>query len=287
MAVMSKSQSLFLFAVASGTLGGCGLTVPEMQEFYQATAEEKFDENVLVSQIKCEIHKGVQDTLDAFQFSGTGPYTGNSIDWLKNWAAKVTLKITVDEKSALAPGVTLNKPLHNAVSHFNSGGNVTTPQSFSTSIGLQVSADATRIETIGFTYVFANLLKEPLPEGNKCDHVSKILIMSDLKIGDFIINKATIANVPGTILGEKSSGPFTAFSDQITFVVIYGGNVTPIWKLVNITGSSNSPFFNATRSRTHDVTITLGPLSSPTVDAIHQANLIGQAVATAIQSQQH
>jgi hypothetical protein len=86
---------------------------------------------------------------------------------------------------------------------------------------------------------------------------------------------------------------------------VYGGNITPTWKFVRVSGSTNSPFYAATRTRTQDVAITLGPFTpageevspgvvapSPGVisaeaQAVHNANLIGQAVAAAIQSQAH
>jgi hypothetical protein len=49
----------------------------------------------------------------------------------------------------------------------------------------------------------------------------------------------------------------------VTFIVIYGGGVTPSWKLVNFTGNTTTPFLNAQRTNTNDVIITLGPPAPP------------------------
>jgi len=74
------------------------MLVPEMHEFYSKQDNEKFNENDIVNQIKCELHKGVQDTLA--EASGGGAFSGNSIEWLRQWGATVTLTLTVDEKTA-------------------------------------------------------------------------------------------------------------------------------------------------------------------------------------------
>jgi hypothetical protein len=105
-----------LIICAASSLGGCssfGLFVPEMKEFYQAM-DERLDENVIVSQIKCELHKGVQDTLAEYGPGGDyySPSTSNyNAEWLRTWAAKVTLKLVVDEKSELSPGVSYFKQM--------------------------------------------------------------------------------------------------------------------------------------------------------------------------------
>jgi hypothetical protein len=94
------------------------------------------------------------------------------------------------------------EPFENAIAHFPNG-NVTTPQSFALGLGLQFSADATRKETIGFTYSFADLLSDRDIKGD-CDNENGVLIHSDLKIGQFIVNKAFLAKVPGSVTSSKS-----------------------------------------------------------------------------------
>ena len=207
--------------VAASFLTGCGLAVPDMQEFPHVKDDEKFEEAKLVGQIKCEIQTGIQGAI-AYLRSQGATEDGNSIEWLKNALVKVTLNLAVDDKAGLTPGLTLTKPMENAISYFKYYGNVTTQQSFSTMLGLQVSADATRSKSIGYTYKVAEMLKHPLPDNFTCEHASPVLIYSDLKIADFIINKAYIAYAPGLVFGQF---PFTTFSDTVTFIVISGGSV--------------------------------------------------------------
>jgi hypothetical protein len=294
--IMFDRKLIRSFATIIATcLSGCGIAVPEMQEFYEPKAQERVRENDVVNEVKCELNQGVQRALAAF--SGNGPYAGKSVDWLNDWGAKVTLRISVDEKSALNPGVTFFRIFRNAVKTFPVGGNVTAGQNFSLGLGGSLSADATRTEIVDFTYGFKQLQQEL--GYNPCELRTGLFIESDLKIGDFIMNKAFIAAVPASVgpyqaaASKKSIGPFGTFSDEILFVVAYGGNVTPTWKFVDISGSTGSPFFNTSRSSTNDVTISLGPgkvengffvLNSQT-QAIHSALLIGQATATSIQSQ--
>ena len=283
-------RELWLFkaitsCMVASFLSGCGLVVPDMQRFPHVKDDEKFEEAILVKQIKCEIQTGIQG---AIAYLHSQPDSGNSIEWLKNALVKVTLNLSVDDKTSLTPGLTLTKPVENAISYFKYYGNVTTQQSFSTILGLQASADATRSELIAYTYKVAEMLKHPY--NSPCDHESPVLIYSDLKIADFILNKAYIAYVPDLVFGQF---PFTTFSDTVTFIVVSGGSVTPVWKLVNITGSSNTPFVNAVRTRTDSVIISIAQAGSTTApgqppqlsaegEAINNAQLIGQAVANAL-----
>jgi hypothetical protein len=50
-----KQVILVLIGIAP-FLGGCGLLVPQMQNFYHTEDYEKFDENNVVNQIECELH---------------------------------------------------------------------------------------------------------------------------------------------------------------------------------------------------------------------------------------
>src|SRR5258708_1430932 len=61
--MFGAKQAYAIIAGLSPWLVACGLQTPEMQGFGQKQADEKFYENDLVAQIKCELHKGVLDTL--------------------------------------------------------------------------------------------------------------------------------------------------------------------------------------------------------------------------------
>ena len=265
---MKVTRRLLVFATIAPILGGCGLFVPDMYEPGQDKLDEIADENDIINQIKCEIHRAADPATN-----------GSSVAWIDTWAAKVSLVLTVDEKGGLSPGFSLTEPF----SAPSKG------QFFSLSGGVNASADATRKETVGFTFSIPDLLKEGSIT-KKCANEDGILIHSDLKVADFVQAKSNLAKIPGTI-----PGPFTSFTYETTFVVSYGGNLTPTWKLVRFTANPGSNFLTASRMRTNDLTITFGPVTSPAPGVVelsptgeqqHAAALIGNAVATGIQSRQ-
>jgi hypothetical protein len=234
---MSKRLIVAPILLAS-SLAGCGLYVPEMEEPYQQAKIEKLDENAIVNRIKCELHKGVQDVL--YKYRSSPEYVGKSVEWLRKWGATVSLKITADEKSSLNPSFSIPMVPHLA--------------RLSLAGGISTSADASRAETIGFTYRFDDLLAEGWID--QCDRSGPIIITSDLKIGQFIENKAFLGAVPGTVPVRQKV--FDAFTYQATFIISYGGSITPTYKFVDVTANPDAPFLNGSRSRTHDITLTLG-----------------------------
>ena len=85
---------------------------------------------------------------------------GKQSDKLRVQPLNASLVLTVDEKAALSPSVTINNPMKNIVSIFSSGGNVTSSQSSTQAFGASLSSEATRTETVGFFYPFADLIAE-------------------------------------------------------------------------------------------------------------------------------
>ena len=251
---MFKAQyaPLLLLAFAP-ELTGCGLFVPDMHEVGEDKLDEIASENDIVNQIKCEIHRAVDPQIN-----------GPSVVWLDKWVAKVSVVLTADEKGSLSPGFSLTEPF----SAPSKG------QFFSLSGGLNASADTTRKETIGFTFSIPALLKEGTIT-NKCANENGVLIHSDLKVADFVKVKSNLAKIPGTI-----PGPFTAFTYQTTFVVTYGGNVTPTWKLVRFTANPGGNFISASRTRTNDLVITFAELTPPTPGQSPQISIEGAAQHT-------
>lgn len=271
-------------------VGGCGLFTPEMQAFWETRDQEKAFENIIVNNIKCEIRNGAYEAGRLLASSSRHP--GNDISWLEQQGALVTLKLAVDEKTALNPGISYSD---------------TAPAPFSLGVGSANSADATRTEIVAFTYSFHDLLHEKGVEkylGVPCDNEDGVLIQSDLKIKDFIVNKVFLAKVPGSVVIEDVPGgrtvpknPFSTFQYDVTFTISYGVSGTPSWKFTRVTVNPSSPLFSTSQQRTQDLTISISKTAPATKNAparpsaeaiaIHNAALIGQAVATALQGQQH
>jgi hypothetical protein len=236
-----------------------------------------------------------------------------------DWIAQLTLSFQVDESSALSPGVTLNTVLPNAVNVFGPGtaGTVTTPQSRAVGLGGTLSSTATRIDKFNPVYSI-DYLMIPNGPGSVCNKErpendpfrqrgrepaasSPLIIGGDLGIRDWLFG-AILTNVfipsqkavrgarvtkragSGGTGGAGSAGgggvkPDT-LSYEIKFVIVSSGNVTPTWKLVNISANASSTLFSAGRTRTHDLIITIGPDDTGTLFS-HLSSEIGQAVSGA------
>src|ERR1700730_2684832 len=181
---ITRVKNAIALLLSSGFIGGCGTYVPKIELLAGSQQEVSIIVNKIANQVRCEIRQAV---LDA-----TGRY--DEVAWLKDWSAKVTLKIVVDEKSTFAPGISLNTIFPNAITVFGSQ-MVTTAQSYSFGIGGQFSSDATRTEQVGFFFVFGELIAQSGP----CPYGEGTLIQSDLKLGEWLLAASLVASTPGTV----------------------------------------------------------------------------------------
>ena len=282
-------KSTVTFVLLSLSLAGCGLHTPSMQEIGETKEKVGPDKEALVSEIRCELERGVYQAVHDPNFGPRAANGGQSVDWLLQWVVKVDLQITVDDKGTIGPGVTLTTPFGTAA------------QSFSLGLGLQASTEAQRKEEVGYIYALQDLETEVEGQMRSLAHINPAapcgangpFIHGDLAIGDFINQNIFLARPPDLV-----PSPFNAFNDQIQFVIVYSGNLTPSWKLVRFSVNPSSPFASAMRTRTQYLTLTFGPPApatttptakaaprlNDTAEAVHNASLIGQAVTAAIRS---
>lgn len=299
-----RSGKTALVLASTIVVSACGLKVPDLQEFGrdqnvdpQLPSREALSENTILNHLKCEIHLGVQSVIDDPNFVGN-PRGGRKPSWLigtgvgtdLGWGAKVSYVLTADEKNQFNPGLSYTNP-------FAKMGTL-----FSLSGGIQSSAEARRKETGAVTYAFADLMnREARIPATGCENQDGVLIRSNLKIADFIRNKVFVTRVPGTTPDDAvtiDSGPpqiLNAFSDEITFTIIYGASITPSWVFVRLSVNPEAPLLSAERTKTQYVTITVAPILtrssrqsaakiSEEGQLIDSANLIGHSVASAIRS---
>jgi hypothetical protein len=267
----------------TGSLGACGIFVPQKSPFSDdetippgALSRQGKVESNIIANIRCEIRNGAYRALGL-----------KTVPWLETWGATVTLKLIWDEMGSLSPGLSVLSPLPNA-------------EAFTLGVGVSGSAHATRVETITFNLSIAELLSDRrkivssgvLPT---CDVFQNgIMIQSDLRIDQFIYDKASITPAGEATTRDVTDPQFTVFQEQITFVASYGANATPTWKLTRLAVNPSGTFASASRTLTGDVLITLGPLAkdsggkrqlaSPAREQ-HNAAFGGGATATSIQSQ--
>jgi hypothetical protein len=172
--MMHNRRVLVIMLVSSG-IAGCGITVPDIKERWDADKPPDANSPVGVSgtaQIEFEIKKRIYcDLKDAVKAANSIPLQAGAPGKLtvkraglipKTWGAQVSLSLQVDETSGLSPGVALNEVLPNAVRVFGpgTGGTVTSPQSFSLGFGGTVSSTATRIDKFDPYYSIETLMKE-------------------------------------------------------------------------------------------------------------------------------
>jgi hypothetical protein len=276
-----------------------------------ATAQIEFE---IKKRIFCELEHAVQYVNNNFPVSrGSSP---NSLKPFAkypiplDWTAQVSLSLQVDESSSLSPGVTLTQTLPNAVQVFGPGMSVTSGQSRSLGFGGTLSSIATRIDKFDPSYVISYLMT---PEGPDSVCVSEsndpfkrigwtpassspFILESSLGIQDWlegaIITDLLIGSQNAPVAKSSKSGgaggssggggggslKTDAFSYEIKFVIVSSGNVTPTWKLVQVSANTSGTFFSTGRTRTHDLIITIGPSDNNTLYA-HLASQIGQAVS--------
>jgi hypothetical protein len=263
-------------------------------------------ENTIVDHISCEIASGLADLA---QFN---------LPWVAQWGTSVTLTITAQDQGGLSPSLSTFNPIHTIVRTFSTGGNVTIARSFGLAAGVSGAATATRTETIQFTYLNSDLLQFAAERRLDCSiYESGVQIDGDLKIREFLFDKATLARL-GNLSGfdrrsinfEKLSSAdkklqpwqwavYNTFSEEISFVAAFGGSVTPAWHLYPVSYNTSGTTIAAERTYTNDLIITVGPVapgSAPSAykplaldssaQAQHNARVNANAIATSIKGQQ-
>ena len=213
---------------------GCGLRVPDIQEFGDRVEGQRFVQAVLIN-ITCELRQAVSDLHAAYP-------QGTFID---GFGIQTTLTLTYDEKGSLAPGVSWMPPSPaNAV--------------FTLGAGLNLSADATRTNVIDGYYLVSDLEKatcsdEARPNG-------AFLLQSNLKLSEWLFDAVSASmtntvNFKATTLAVKDS----VLQHEVKFIIDTGVTATPSWTLTRVTVNPSGNFLSLDRTRTNDLLITLGP----------------------------
>ena len=263
-------------------LSGCGLYAPRKDLLHDnafeangGTRQGNVESNIIAN-VRCEVIKGL------FEAEAT-----QKVPWIAGWGTSVSLNLTWDEQSNLSPGLTYSTPL-------NVG------EIFTTGVGASASAHSTRQENITFTWDNKTLLEEGQlnyrrPGLDCSDLANGVTVNSDLRIDEFILDKATIAgNGNAGNLGIQYP-EFSVFQETLTFVLSFSANGTPTWKLTRFT-VPNGTLIGAGRSNTSVIIVTLGKLAKPATPAgapelveqariVQEAATIGAATATSIASQ--
>ena len=258
-------------------MSACGTYTPEIQEFWGTAGDTNTKLLLAVKEAECEIQRAVQlvvrDDID-----NVGGEQKRVLAFLddkrKGWGADVLFQFTVDEKSALTPNFAINPPLPTITSTFANKLTASTQQSRSFSIGGALSSEGYRQDKVHVLFKLSDLVgdEKSLPAekdllARQCigaDANGTLFLQSDLKFYDWL--KAT------TDLQFRNQADFAlkngltkdgAISHDVKFEIVSSGNVSPTWKLVQISANTGTtPLFNTSRDRIQEIIITLGPLNA-------------------------
>jgi hypothetical protein len=305
---------MFAFGLAIA-LAGCGTSVPRIPEIWDLVADQDATQNMEM-QIKraifCELRSAVQIARNRVQlktyYHGKLVSTDADQPVPDSWGVQSTLKFTVEESSKLNPGATYLWTLNKAT------------ETFSLGAGGQVSSAATRTDTFESFYTISDLYNV-LSGKNICEkpgsqnigppsHSSPFVVLSELGIRDwlpaatetgaYLRSSRKDPSGEGPPLGSGGSFSADSFSYDVKFVIVTDVNVTPVWKLIRVSTPASPALFDTSRTRTHELILTIGPgatvavknsngkIVSKTVGPAqsaansHLAQQIGSAVATSL-----
>lgn len=288
------------------SLAGCGVTVPEISEPWQAKDAGRALERGIKEQVYCEIRRAVVKAAN----DKTAMKHGKLVSLLPDaWGAQITLSIEVDETTAANPGVSLITPMHAGVTNFAGEFLATTPlqsartysflsspQQYSLGLGGTLSSQGFRTDKFSFYWDLDKLKTKEIDDCSQ-QRPSGILLESDLNIEEWLLEALVTDRVrPSSELTGDADKGFNQdiLSYEVKFIVVTSGNITPTWKLVRVaTNNGNLPLASLNRTRTHDLTITFGPSNKPKGSAApsepslmaanaHLASQIGLAVANSV-----
>ena len=287
---------LWVPVIASiGFMTGCGTYTPDIVLSTEPHATA-FKVNRILNHVKCELRSAVLKNI-AYDKANAAqqPDKQRRLKWLESWSAKLTIKLVIDEKGALNPGVSFAKLFPSALSVFSNKTTISTPQSASLAAGGTLSSEATRTVSVDYFFVFkSDFIDKQKEFANRpinCVEPGGILVDSNLKIEDWLDAATFPFYLPGNV-GDNATPP-DILSQEVAFVVVVNGNVTPSWKLVNISANQAASFIAAGRTDTGDLILTLGPTAAPgskqPSGALQQAHFVQQmnsAFSTPQKSQQ-
>lgn len=262
----------FRAAVCLGllALGGCGLATPDIQEFWGGSGDAATKERAIAWQVRCELKKAVQYLVR--KDLGFAVAQGRQLSWFESqWGADVLFVFTIDEKTALSPSVALNTVFPNAVNSFPGKPSVTTAQTYATGLTAGASSEGYRQDKVHIFYKISDLVGNErmlpsLEDISKIDCVpppttASLFVQSDLKTFEWLVSALDLQYTQqANYQLPDSFATAGVLSHEVRFDIVTSGGVNPTWKLVQVSANTGmSPLFNASRDRTQDLVITLGP----------------------------
>lgn len=226
--------------------------MPGITEISGTPGQAQIFIKAILDSIHCEIKNSVQYVISEDQKLAQYQSDHKRIaPWFDDWGMSGLLTLTTAESTEFNPTVT---GIPNPMTMF-----------FTLMGGIDLSAQATRINTLNFYYNVSDLTykEKPCPVGPNGDYIEvdehlpgSLLINSDLKLREWLTGQLLYVTTEATRL-DISKGK--AVSQAIRFQIISSGNVNPVWKLSNALVNSSGKLLSGSRNRTHELALTFGP----------------------------
>lgn len=265
---MSAMRVGFAFASALA-LSSCGTYAPPIQEY---GGDSQLLVQAIVTSVHCELTRAIQQLYSkARTYKDVRPLAAT----MSTWGAQMALSLKTEEKSGLNPTV-LWTPLSPPSSIFTLGASAT------------LSADATKTAILNYYYTIPDLLKRgPCQTGVQPKGTApSLLIQNDLGFGDWLFDQLPPSATEEVTYPTSPSGPLkqNVLQYHVVFEVVTSGTITPAWKLIRVGVNQGGTFASASRGRTHDLLITLGPGDSSGLKGAARDSQLAQEIGVAVRN---
>ena len=265
---MSATRAGFAL-VGAVALSSCGTYAPPIQEY---GGDSQLLVQSVVTSIHCELTRAIQQLyVKAQTYKDVRPLAAT----MSNWGAQMALSLKTEEKSGFNPTV-LWTPIGPASSVFTLAGSAT------------ISSDAIKTAVLNYYYTIPELIKRGAcktgvkPEGT----VSSLLVQNDLGFGEWLFDQLAPTSTQEVNLPTSGNTALkqNVLQYHIVSEVVTTGSINPAWKLVRASVNQTGTFASATRDRTHDLLITLGPGSSTGLKGAARDSHLAQEIGMAIRN---
>jgi hypothetical protein len=269
------SATRWIVTIGALLLSGCGTYVPDTQDFPGNQGDQQLLVQYVVQSIYCEVANDISDLYDqSRQYPALAPVAKT----LDTWGLQMTLSLKTEEKGTLNPTVLLTPPNPaNALFSFTGAGTLT--------------SDAIRTDKLYYYYRVKELKNHHCQTGVQPPApVSSPLIQTNLKFGDWLYDVFVPTGNGVISLPTNPNGPLktNVIYYEVSFEITTTGGLTPSWKFTHVTVNPTGTLATATRDRTHDLQITMGPGDNTglkgTAAIAQQSGDIGLSVANSVRS---
>lgn len=227
--------------VLSSALSACGTTLPVMDYSHKSDEDFALFVRSIAQHVRCELRHAV-----ATEYAPEDPNRKQLYDW----AAKIALTIRAYDKGNFNPNISwLNGP-----------------EILKTTVGVQTEANGTREMTMTYYLPFKELLtsRDSIDEAGKKIDCSKLNDEVEPIAGNLGIASSLQASLQAwdgfrTLSENLEGGPFETITHKVSFQVTGGMSATPTWTFTDVTVNPNPSILGATRTRTDELLITMGP----------------------------